>query len=386
MKAIKIASGVAVSALAAAISAQSFAMGHEGGAETSVEWTGSVKVQTVIDLEDDTSYTNTMPGFATGDEDWYHLEAATTVTHGPFSGTLSVGLEADEDDDDPLAYAGNGSDEIGVRVDDLRVDEGPISFGQIGDITDTVGKLEALTDFERADEVAFDDNLGVEAAFRYTVEEFGLRVQAEGETPTDFGLAAAIHQDLDVVEIWADFQYREAVGGGDDDAITGIGVAVEANPVDMLKLEGVFRNNSSLNGGDGDSAWAAKATVNVTDSISVYGQLASITVEGEALAMRVGGSAGFDPITVEGWYAMDLSDDADDSGRVLGKVSYAQGPWGAYAEVEAGLNDVEGVFFELGGDYTTESGIKYGAKYENGDADSEDDETSVATVFAQYSF
>lgn len=378
MKAIKIASGVAITALAAAISAQAYAE-----AETTVEWTGSVRVQTVIDLEGDTSYSNQLPGYAAGDEDWYHLDSETKVTHGPFSGTLSIGLKADEDDNNAGAFAGGASPNGQVRVDDLRVDEGPISFGQVGSIADTVGKLEGLTDFYGSDEVGLDDGLGVEAAFRYTLEDFGLRIQGEGEDTTDFGFAAAIHQDFDVAQIWADFQYREPVGGDDNtDAITGFGVAVEASPIDMLTLEAAFRNNSDAD----DSAWGVKATVNVTETISVYGQLASSSMDADELGYRVGGSAGFAPVTVEGWFSQDLTDGNDDSGRVFAKVSYAEGPWGAYAETEVGLNDGEGVQFELGGNYTTESGIKYGAEYANGDAGDEDSEASVATLFAQYSF
>lgn len=51
MKAIKIASGVAVSALALAISAQANAAAHEGSA-TETEWsfTGSMEFLTVVDM------------------------------------------------------------------------------------------------------------------------------------------------------------------------------------------------------------------------------------------------------------------------------------------------------------------------------------------------
>ena len=370
MKAIKIASGVAIGALAAAISAQSFAMGHEGGAESTVVFSGSVKVQSVFDLNGegvagDPARTNQMPN----NDDWYHLTGDTTVTHGPFSGKIRVG------------HHEGGPANVTVR--DLKVEEGPISFGQVGKITDTVGKLEGLTDFRKAGETGMQsDELGVAGAFRYTLSDFGLRVQGEGRDADDFGFAAAIHQDFDVAQVWADFQYREVIGGSDADPITGYGVAAEVTPIDMLKLEAAFRGDSGLD----DSAWAAKATVNVTDTISVYGQVASVSVDAEALAMRVGFSAGFAPITVSGWYAMDLADGADDTGRVFGKVAYADGPWGAFAETEVGLNDGEGVKVKVGGDYTTASGIKYGAEYENGDAADENVENSVATLFAQYSF
>ncbi|MFC3853873.1 hypothetical protein ACFOSD_13920 [Salinispirillum marinum] len=379
MKAFKLASGFAVSALTLAIAGTAVAE-----ATTEMSYTGSVRVQTVFDLEAE-SRENQLPGYAAADEDWYNFNITTTVKHGPMSGKIRVGIHEDEKAGgsgwSPTSVT-NDKNNGYVRVFDLRVDEGAVSFGQIGDIADTVGKLEGLTDFDTAAETALDAGLGVKSAARYTVADLGLKVQAEGNDVADFGFAAAVHQDLGVAQVWADFQYREPDGGNSDvDAITGLGVAVEASPIDALTIEGAFRNNS----GADDSAWAAKATFAVSDTISVYGQVASISTENERMAVRAGGSAAFAPITVEGWFATDLTEDAEDT-RVFGKVSYAEGAIGAYGEAKMGLGEGQGLEAEVGGSYTTESGVKYGAEYAMGDVADEDSEASKATVYAEYSF
>lgn len=389
MKAFKLASGFAVSALSLAVAGAAVAE-----STASVDFAGSIRVQSVIDLEAETR-SSQMPGYAAADEDWYQLTATWTVSNGPFSGKIRVGINEDEKAGgtgtgvgsvDPgtgvVTVTNNDKNNGYVRVYDLRVDEGAVSFGQIGSIADTRGKLEALTDFDKAGETALDDGFGVRAALRYTVEEFGVKIQSEGNDDNDFGFAAAVHQDLDIAQVWADFSYREAPTGGQDDGVTAFGLAVEAAPVDLVKVEAVFRQNGNIE----DSAWAAKLTVNATDDISVFGQIASISTENERMAVRGGAKASFAPITVEGWYAMDLTDGAEDSGVVFAKVSYAEGAISAFGETKMGLNDGEGLQFKLGGKYTTESGVEYGAEYLNGDWEDEDSERSVFTAFAQYSF
>ncbi|WLD57513.1 hypothetical protein NFC81_12445 [Salinispirillum sp. LH 10-3-1] len=379
MKAFKLASGFAVSALTLAIAGAAVAE-----STASVDFTGSIRVQSVIDLEAETRASQ-MPGYETADEDWYQLNATWTVANGPFSGKIRVGINEDEKPGGAgwgpgVAVNDNDKNNGYVRVYDLKVEEGAVSFGQVGSIRDTVGKLEGLTDFRKSAETGLNDGFGVVAALRYTVEEFGVKVQSEGADSDDFGFAAAVHQDLDVAEVWADFSYREAQGG-QSDGYTAFGLAVEAAPVDLIKVEAAFRQNGNIE----DSAWAAKLTVNATDDISVFGQVASVSVENEEMAIRAGAKATFAPITVEGWYALDLNDE-DDSGNVFAKVSYAEGAISAFAETEMGLSEGNGLQFKLGGKYTTESGVEYGAEYANGEWANENSEKSVFTAFAQYSF
>ncbi|MEX1056659.1 MAG: hypothetical protein WED11_02910, partial [Natronospirillum sp.] len=259
MKSMKLASGFAISALALAVAGAATAQ-----TTTEVDYTGSVKVQGVMDLENGTRY-NTLPGAVPtandegeleGTEDWFHLEAQTTVSNGPFSGVIKVGIEADD-----AAHGGT----VNVRVEDLIVEEGPISFGQIGGVTATADLLEELTDFDFSEKTAL--KFGVDGGARYTMSDLGLRIQAEGAardveaTPpqvteggegSNFGIAAGIEQDLDVATVWADVQYREAVnaaGDGMEDGATAFGVGIEASPVDMVTLKAVFRMKSDENDG-----------------------------------------------------------------------------------------------------------------------------------------
>jgi len=381
MKSIKLASGFAVSALALAIAGQATA--EEATAE--VEFTGSVKVQGTMDLENDLRF-NSAPGLPSNDrdEDWFNLEATWTISNGPFSGDLIVGLT---DQDDPR-----------VAVDNLVVEEGPVSFGQVGSVMATDGVLETVTD-EDNEGFGFD----VDAAARYTVADLGLKVQAEGEanatgipapanTPV-FGIAAGIEQDLDVATVWADFQYRETANAtfdGMEDGETVFGAAVEASPVDMVTLTAAFQNTSV---DDGDSAYGVKADVTLADGISVYGQFYDASTETDDSEMiKVGGSAEFAPITVEGNFKSGISEDGPsggfDAGVVDAKVTYTEGMITAFGEVEVELNgDADaGTKFVLGGMYTTDSGIEYGSEYENSTEDHSDGVASQVSAFAQYSF
>ena len=384
MKAIKIASGVAIGALAAAISAQSFAMGHAGGAESTVTFSGDLRVQTVIDLENERQ-THQMPGFGNtlgANADWYNFNADTTVTHGPFSGKLRIGIHEDQV---------QGGTDANVTVRDLRVDEGPISFGQIGRITASAGIYEDLTD--ETDIIGEDTGtrVGVDAAFRYTLADFGLRVQAEGNEGHPFGFAAAIHQDLGVAEVWADAQFRQAPDAptGMQDAETTFGAAVKVTPIDMLSLTAVVRNSSEAL--RDDTSYAAKAEVNVTDTISVYGLIADPALDADdTTVMKVGASLGFAPITVSGSYESLVAEAGE--GLVIAKVAYAQDAIDAYGEVKYNMEGFQGAAdagmrFELGAGYTTDSGIKYQAVYANSDENYWDGaDVNSVTLRAQYSF
>lgn len=392
MKSIKLASGFAVSALALAIAGQAVAQ----EATTEVDFTGSVKVQSVFDLENDTRE-NQMPGYSSANEDWFHLEATWAVSHGPFSGNLIVGLSADEDDDDAMRFVGGAEPNGEVRVEDLMVEEGPVSFGQIGSVADTAGLLESLTDFDALGETALD--YGVDAAARYTVADLGLKVQAEG-SGDDFGIAAGVMQDLDVATVWADVQYREDINDDEDgmeDGTVAYGFGVEAMPVDMVTLTAVFRGDTAENfGADEDEdtqAFGVRADVQATDEISVYALFAdNETALDDNAAFKLGGTAEFAPLTFEGSYEAKAAEAAD--GLIFGKVSYTDGPIGAFAEVHYNLEDFlaegqeAGTKFVLGADYTYDSGVVVGAEYENAGEDfwDADSDVSTFTAFSQYKF
>ncbi|MFY0665484.1 MAG: hypothetical protein JXQ97_12740 [Natronospirillum sp.] len=398
MKAFKLASGFAVSALTLAIAGTAAAQ-----ATTEISTTGAIQVQSINNLESEARYNN-FPGYFKADEDWYNLSITTTVTHGPFSGKVRVGIFEDEGDGNGTTN-GNGADSNAqVKVFDLRVDEGPISFGQIGRVTHTAALYEDLTDENELLGKDESTRLGVTAALRYTLDlgDTEVRVQSEGapqgNAPT-FGLAASAKHDLGVAEVLADVQFRQVTNvvgadtdgnpifdGMEDDALTTFGVGVTATPIDQVSLSAVFRNDSRKDGGNGDSVYAVKAELSVSDDISVFGLVTDREVgsDNDSTLVRVGATAGFAPITVEGAYETLAAEFGD--GLVWGKVSYAENAIGAYAEVFYGLPDGAGLQFEVGADYTTESGVVFGGKYENGDYSDEDSEASVATLFAKYSF
>lgn len=398
MKAFKLASGFAVSALTLAIAGTAAAE-----ATTEMSYTGSVKVESVLDFESERN-THALPGYYGEEEDWYNFNVTTTIKHGPMSGKIRVGIHEDEGAGDG-SKNGNGKDNNGqVKVFDLRVDEGPISFGQIGRVTATAGLYESITD--ETEIIGKDEStrIGVDAAARYTMADLGLKIQAEGNGPAatahPFGFAAAIEQDLGVAKVWADAQYRQGLdvaAGGMADAVTTFGAAVQATPVDMLTLTAVFRNDGRKLNGDGDSVFAAKASVDLTDTINVYGIVADSSLEADGMVIKGGVSAGFDAVKVSASYEADLEEVA--AGLVLTKAEYTAGAIGAFVEANYSMADFKlatgtterdaGLELVLGGSYTTESGIKYGAEYTNAQDTYFDNAGSVvnkATAYAQYSF
>lgn len=408
MKAFKLASGFAVSALTLAIAGTAAAQ-----ATTEISTTGNLRVETVMDLENERNL-HKLPGYyadaaGEGNEDWYNFSVTTTVNHGPFSGKVRVGIFEDEGTGSG-AVNGQGKDNNAqVKVFDLRVDEGPISFGQIGRITQTAVIYENLTD--ETEIIGKDEStrIGVDAAARYTFAEFGLKVQAEGNganetAPLDllashpFGFAAAIEQDLGIAKVYADAQYRQGIdaAGGMADAVTTLGAAAEVTPVDQVTLTAVFRNDGRKLAGDGDSVFALKADVAVTDTISVYGLVADSSLDADGMVVKGGFSAGIDAITVSASYEADMEEVA--AGLILSKVEYTDGAIGAFVEANYSLEDFKlggaaqrdaGLELVVGGSYTTESSVKYGAEYTNAQDTYFDNAGSVVNkvvAFAEYSF
>ncbi|TGG92043.1 hypothetical protein E4656_14275 [Natronospirillum operosum] len=396
MKSIKLASGFAVSALALAIAGQA-------AADTTfdVDFSADLKVNTTLDFENERRM-HGLPGYHSADDDWYNFTATWSVSNGPFSGDIIAGVDEDEEHNGIELVEG----EAGIWVDNLRVDEGPFSFGQIGRITDTAGLYEDLTDENEMFGEDDETRIGVDAAFRYSVDDLGLRVQAEGNAGHPFGFAAALNQDLDVAEVWADVQYREALDAPDgmQDAEFTFGLGTVATPVDMVTLTAVYRqisNDVVTTAGAGDDdrgVFAVKADVQATDELSVFLLLTdrdALESDSDTLLVRGGAVAEFAPFTVEGGYEALAAE--IDAGFVFAKLSYAEGPYGAFAEVNYGLegftdsgyneNQDADLKLVLGGDYTFDSGVVFGAEYTNqGDDYFDGGVKNEVEMFAKYSF
>lgn len=373
MKAFKLASGFAVSALTLAIAGTAAAQ-----TTANVSYSGSVKVQTVIDLENETRNVSRVDN-----NDWWHLNARWNIVNGPFSGSIRVG----QHEDNP------------IRIDliDLKVVEGPISFGQVGRVTDSAGVYENITaevdgnvgagnitisQYDKDENTRF----GVDQAIRYTESSLGLKVQLEsaGAASTNFGVGVGINNQVtDGVVVKADFQYREAPVGGVNDGETAFGASVEAT-FGSTVVKAAYRNKSDLTDGletaAGRSAFAVHANVGVTDDISVYAIVVDAELEADdTLIVKAGASMGIDAITVEGSY--ETFAHAVGDGVVKAKVSWAEGAIGAYGEVDYNLAlDDDALGLKVGGSFTTESTIKYGADWELLN------KGNVLTAYAQYKF
>ncbi len=235
MKAIKIASGVAVSALALAISAQANAAAHEGGdTEFSMSATGSMEAMFLMDLVAETKDVDLDEGddfdSATAGEAW-GLQLDTDVVHGPFSGTVRIVANDDSTANENGSAATSG---VAVKVVDLIVTDGPISFGQVGKLNDTDDYAYDMGD--SADVAALsargDEGASVGAGIRYTMD--GLAVQADGENgttssgyATDYGVSAQYKGEADALSFVVEGQIRGSDNAPDgSDAYTYLGAGV----------------------------------------------------------------------------------------------------------------------------------------------------------------
>jgi hypothetical protein len=141
----------AVSALAAAISAQAMA------ADTEATTT----------FEGEVSVTYTLGDTAEGSTD---LSSEMSVANGPFSATVSMG-------------AGDDDGDLALSISDVMYDNGTLSFGQLGNIYS-----DALVTGNTGDEdhnfagsqFSIDDGFKQDAAVQYTNADLGLKVQVGG--------------------------------------------------------------------------------------------------------------------------------------------------------------------------------------------------------------
>ncbi|AJQ97435.1 hypothetical protein [Gynuella sunshinyii] len=415
MKAIKIASGFAVTALAAAITGQAAA----ADTETSYTFYGTMSAGAVFDFKgDDTRDVDTLES-DNGDNDidegdFYGLMMDLDVVHGPFSANISI---------DGIKTAGDQTAE--VTVNDIIVTDGPISFGQVGEVTVTDEYI-GVEELDMDDGNDFEPDVGI----RYSAN--GLSIQLEGadddstdaetaDDVIDFGVGVNYHYEMDALKLDVEGQYLDNGNqGGETTSSTFVGLAATYD-LGKVAIKAAINNTA----GDGEIAVtktiddvdvtlfdftevAVQVDVNITDTISAYVAALSSTgtvkadgvnvledidtadIDGyNPVEVEVGASAGFGSITVSGYYYMD---NWDDSGDILyGKLAYAQDAYAAYADVEVDDLDAEEIdspAIGLGVSYTSEVGVVYAADY---DYQSKKEKADVSTtnkieLSASYSF
>ena len=394
MKAIKIASGVAITALALAISAQANAAAHEGGS-TETEWsfTGSMEFLTVVDMaagavNRDDDPTDTVIDVELDEEDDFDegaagdawgLETTLSVVHGPFSGGFIL----------------TGDDQAGVNVelDDIVITDGAISFGQTGSLVDLTHEYAYDMDDSADSAAARSEGRDVGAALRYTME--GLKVQVEGSNrqdasggavvtgidattnpngtdSSDFGVGAQYTGEADALSYVAEAQFRTSSLGGDDDSPYTYFGAGATYTMDMVTAKFGLNTYSVTTGADAhdDSILEYGFELNATpiDALAVYLKGQDIdsgsTFTDDSMNLLGGAAYTVDVLTFTGEY---LFTDADNGDEVFAEVAYASGMIGAYGSVTLANIDADTAdapLIEAGVSYTQENGVKYAADYD----------------------
>ncbi|PTY38111.1 hypothetical protein BGP77_16825 [Saccharospirillum sp. MSK14-1] len=401
MKAIKIASGVAISALAAAISAQAHA---ESDTEFSWSAVGSMEAMFVYDFEGETKDVDLDEGddfdSATAGEAW-GLEVTQTITHGPFSANIVTTLDDGEGD---------------FAVEDLIVTDGAISFGQVGSLLETddyaydMGDSEIIIDEastadlnddgDQDDEVDFelDDGAPIDAGIRYTMG--GLQVQIEGQegdaaqNGTDYGVSAAYAGSVDALSYRVDAQFRasdEAPDSADPYTYAGAGVTYTA---DMFSVKAAYNTYTAPTTIPQAASSQEKETfaeygfeVEVTPMAALTAYVkgqdldASSVLVDDSMELLFGAAYTIDMITLTGEYTYTAAEEIGD--EILANVTYTDGPLEAYGEVTLANFDAETAnapLFEAGVSYTQDNGVVYAADYDfrAEEADAVDAENAAA--------
>lgn len=396
MKAIKIASGVAVTALAAAISAQVHAE-DEMAPEFSWSATGSMEaVYTVnlagtdangddaavmdVDLDEEDDFDSATAGEAWG------LEVTNTVVYGPFSGNIV--FTADD---------ASGEDNTAVSIEDLIVTDGAISFGQVGsllttddytydmgDSTTVIAGLDADSD-GNDDDIELDDGAPIDAGIRYTMGD--LQVQVEGQNDdaapygTDYGVSAAYAGSMDALSYVADLQVRvsdQAPDSADPYTYVGAGVSYATDMFSVAAAYNTYTSSTTAaqvapNGGTGEketfAEYGFEVEVTPIAAMTAYvkGQdldASSVSVD-DSMELLFGATYTIDMITVKGEYTYTAAEEAGD--EILANVTYTDGPLSGYGEVTLANFDAETAnapLFEAGVSYTQDNGVKYAADYD----------------------
>jgi len=349
MKAIT--TGFAITALAAAISGQAMA-------EAEFSYSGEINVNSTFDLLNDTR-TNYIDD---SDDDFYELSMDIAVSNGPFSGTISI-----VEDDAEITSDGSTI----VTVGDLMVEDGAISFGQIGSVVATDDLIDALTD-EAEDGLSY----AVSGAARYTDAEMGLMVQGEGDSATGqrFGFAANLTQEIDMGTVYAEAQYREDFTNTALDTFIGAGAVL--NVAEGVEVTAVYQSATTSAYGVG-----VVYTMDAMSFNASYGEPNADVADDEVI--MVGGSLTADMLTFSGSYKMV----ADTTGDVEVDVDYANDNISANAGYAMSLvagNDTTAI--DLSVTMTAESGVEYKAAYDQNTDNAGADSVQALTVSAAYSF
>lgn len=390
----------AVSALAAAISAQAMAADTE--ITTSVH--GAVKFVTEIDLEgsvnadgDDVSEIDVYLDEEDDADDGGNFGAYIDwdIVNGPFSANIEI---AGEDGDATLS------------INDVMVSEGAFSFGQLGELNDTYEYTHLMGDLDNDYFAAVGANAEgapVDAAFRYTMG--GLAVQLEGvQGPTgdgatgnsQFGIGSQYMGEADALSYVVEAQVRASSltpDGASPYYFAGAGVTYAADMFSVAAAVNTFSWSTDATVGDNINdesvlKFGAEVIVMPTEDSSVYGKgtMVSNSLDGVDPSSEyvVGATYQIDAIglTAE-YYLIDAGAPlgAIDNGSDFfhGQVDYTAGAYDYYVSVEVYFDEGDGAdpFFEAGVSTTTESGITYAA-----DFDFQADLETELKLTAAYSF
>jgi len=436
MKAIKIASGVAITALALAISAQANAAAHEGGS-TETEWsfTGSMEFLTVVDMaaasatNRDNDPTDTVIDVELDEEDDFDegaagdawgLETTLAVVHGPFSGGFTL--------------TGDDQAGVGVELEDIVITDGAISFGQTGSLVDLTHEyaydmddsndglvdVDGDGDLSDGDRHEYSEGRDVGAALRYTMD--GLKVQVEGSNRqdasgdpvvtginasnldtqnSDYGVGAQYMGEADALSYVVEAQFRTSSLGGDDDSPYTYFGAGATYTMDMVTAKfGLNQYSATSNVAVPESSdesileYGFELSATPIDALAVYlkGQDLDTgdTFADDSMKLLGGAAYTVDVLTFTGEY---LYTDADNGDEVFGEVAYASGMIGAYGSVTLANIDADTAdapMFEAGVSYTQSNGVKYAADYnlraEETSATVEEDEVNNFRLTAAYAF
>lgn len=328
----------AVSALAAAISAQAMA----ADTEATTTFSGAMDAQFVLDLANDPS-TYDVDLNDNDDNDGYFVSMETEIKNGPFS--ASLGLTAEEDED------------AAITVGDIVVTDGALSFGQVGNLMSTD---------EYTGDMAAAGTADVDVAFKYAVAE-GATVQLQGEendAGTAVGLAGQYTGEAGAVSYTAEAEMTASAIGADLDMdppyFAGVGVTYTSDMVTVmaaLNATGDSAGNSVLEYAVSASSTVAGATIDVawTD--------VNTDVESDEVA-TVSVSYAVDAITVSAGYEFTTAESTGD--EVTAGVAWAEDALSASADVTISnfdADEADDLLTELNVTYTSEAGVEYYADY-----------------------
>jgi len=256
MKATKIASGFAVSALAAAVSMSATAgvqVNGDDAADGSASWSGTVNFQSTYQLNDEASYqtadTKVDVNRKVDSKQAHELNANFSVEEGPFSGALHIG---------------GPEGTVAATVSSIQYDDGAFLFSnKAGNIIITQGGVEGTSD-----ELHFPVN----GAFRYydNAKALGLvglkfkaqledNINGDGVEVSPFGFAAAFDfkKPGTNTQIMANVQMADAgVGDGEPNifATPFFGAKIIDNSIPKTTLTATFNmgNPGSVAAADAD--------------------------------------------------------------------------------------------------------------------------------------